>query len=242
MVNDALAGSPAYGFCMMKSRSGLAAALAVAALALSLPALAQQTTPAPVAIPAPVVSPTPSPSPVAIPAPAPVPAPIPAPAATSAPTAAPIPAAPAAAAAPIPVNPNVPAVAAPPKPKKKIVRLAPPLETALSDDPLPTLQPGTLEATSKALDKYRAIEQAGGWPLIAHPIKPGGRLIFMDSLQMGDKPGWDGLLEAFPLRFHEPYYRQYAIDDLDRLFGDAGLFAMETATPFLSKLMVRQKL
>ena len=77
---------------------------------------------------------------------------------------------------------------------------------------------------------------------MARILKPGGRLIFMDSLQMGDKPGWDGLLEAFPLRFHEPYYRQYAIDDLDRLFGDAGLFAMETATPFLSKLMVRQKL
>ncbi len=75
----------------------------------------------------------------------------------------------------------------------------------------------------------------------ARVLKPGGRLIFMDSLQMGDKPGWDGMLEAFPVRFHEPYYRHYAIDDLDTLFTDAGLVLRETATPFMSKMMVREK-
>ena len=76
---------------------------------------------------------------------------------------------------------------------------------------------------------------------MARVLKPGGRLIFMDSLQMGDKPGWDGLLEAFPVRFHEPYYRHYAIDDLDKMFSAAGLRPVETATPFLAKLMVREK-
>ena len=76
---------------------------------------------------------------------------------------------------------------------------------------------------------------------MARVLKPGGRLIFMDSLQMGDKPGWDGLLEAFPVRFHEPYYRHYAIDDLNALFDDAGLAPVETDTPFLSKLLVRRK-
>ena len=50
---------------------------------------------------------------------------------------------------------------------------------------------------------------------IARVLKPGGLFVFLDSLQMGDKPGWDGLIEAFPHRFHEPYYRHYAIDDLD---------------------------
>src|SRR5262245_58476606 len=38
---------------------------------------------------------------------------------------------------------------------------------------------------------------------IARILKPGSMLVFLDSLQMGDKPGWDGLLEAFPHRFHE---------------------------------------
>ena len=76
---------------------------------------------------------------------------------------------------------------------------------------------------------------------MARVLKPGGSLVFMDSLQMGDKPQWDGLLEAFPVRFHEPYYRHYAIDDLDALFTEAGLVAVDKTTPFLAKLLVRRK-
>ena len=76
---------------------------------------------------------------------------------------------------------------------------------------------------------------------MARVLKPGGLLVFLDSLQMGDRPGWDGLIEAFPERFHEPYYRHYAIDDLDALFTAAGLEPELTTTPFLSKLMVRRK-
>ena len=75
----------------------------------------------------------------------------------------------------------------------------------------------------------------------ARVLKPGGRLIFIDSLQMGDKPNFDGMLEAFPVRFHEPYFRHYAIDDLDGMFAEAGLVARETSLPFLSKMMVREK-
>jgi ubiquinone/menaquinone biosynthesis C-methylase UbiE len=73
----------------------------------------------------------------------------------------------------------------------------------------------------------------------ARVLKPGGLLVLMDSLQMGDRPGWDGMLEAFPHRFHEPYYRHYAMDDLDGMFSQAGLAPREQSLPFLSKLMVR---
>jgi len=76
---------------------------------------------------------------------------------------------------------------------------------------------------------------------IARVLKPGGLFVFLDSLQMGDRPGWDGLIEAFPERFHEPYYRHYAVDDLDGLFSGAGLAPELTTTPFLAKLMVRRK-
>jgi SAM-dependent methyltransferase len=76
---------------------------------------------------------------------------------------------------------------------------------------------------------------------IARVLKPGGLFVFLDSLQMGDRPGWDGLIEAFPERFHEPYYRHYAIDDLEGMFSAAGLEPELTTTPFLSKLMVRRK-
>jgi ubiquinone/menaquinone biosynthesis C-methylase UbiE len=76
---------------------------------------------------------------------------------------------------------------------------------------------------------------------MARVLKPGGLLVFIDSLQMGDREGWDGLLEGFPVRFHEPYFRHYAIDDLDRVFSDVGLPAQSTSTAFLSKVMVRRK-
>lgn len=76
---------------------------------------------------------------------------------------------------------------------------------------------------------------------VARVLKPGGLFVFIDSLQMGDRPDWDGLLEAFPVRFHEPFYRHYAIDDLEAVFTEAGLEPVETEHVFLSKMMVRRK-
>ena len=76
---------------------------------------------------------------------------------------------------------------------------------------------------------------------IARVLKPDGLFVFLDSLQMGDRPGWDGLLEGFPVRFHEPYYRDYVLDDLEVMFSAAGLTPHSSATAFLSKLMVRAK-
>lgn len=76
---------------------------------------------------------------------------------------------------------------------------------------------------------------------ISRVLKPGGLLVFTDSLQMGDKPNWDGLLEAFPVRFHEPYYRSFVIDDLEGMFAAEGLEAAGAIIAFLSKVMVLRK-
>ena len=54
---------------------------------------------------------------------------------------------------------------------------------------------------------------------IARVLKPGGTLIFVDSLQTGDRPDYDALLDYFPIAFHEPYFASYLHEDLDRLFG-----------------------
>ncbi len=54
---------------------------------------------------------------------------------------------------------------------------------------------------------------------IARVLKPGGRLIFLDSLQTGDEPDYDAMLEWFPVAFHEPYYASYLREDLAGLFG-----------------------
>ena len=76
---------------------------------------------------------------------------------------------------------------------------------------------------------------------VARVLKPGGLFVLDDSLQFADKPGWDGLLEAFPQRFHEPYYRHYLTHDLTELVASVGLEPGETDLAFLSKVMSFRK-
>ncbi len=50
-------------------------------------------------------------------------------------------------------------------------------------------------------------------------LRPGGTAILVDSLQTGDEPDYDAMLDSFPAAFHEPYYASYLREDLDRLMG-----------------------
>jgi ubiquinone/menaquinone biosynthesis C-methylase UbiE len=76
----------------------------------------------------------------------------------------------------------------------------------------------------------------------ARVLKPSGRLVFMDSLQLGDREGFDRLLEAFPRNFHEPYFADFIRSDITGLFAEAG-FRVLTAEPFfLSKRIVCERL
>jgi ubiquinone/menaquinone biosynthesis C-methylase UbiE len=52
-------------------------------------------------------------------------------------------------------------------------------------------------------------------------VRPGGALILVDSLQTGDEPLYDTMLDYFPMMFHEPYYASYLKEDLDRLMQPA---------------------
>ena len=115
------------------------------------------------------------------------------------------PAAPPSAAAPQPAQ-----AAAPPKPRKPP---PPPRETALSDDPEPTLKPDTFFATAKASERYSAIVDAGGWPTDIAAIAPGAkgpavarlrkRLAIEGYLDAGEASGlaWDKTLTAAVKRF-----------------------------------------
>ncbi|MGI9405657.1 MAG: class I SAM-dependent methyltransferase [Hyphomicrobiaceae bacterium] len=76
---------------------------------------------------------------------------------------------------------------------------------------------------------------------ISRVLRPGGTFVFIDSMQLGDAPKFDGMLEAFPERFHEPYYRNYLSDDLEGVFHDAGLVRSATWNAFFSKVMVRRR-
>ncbi len=72
-------------------------------------------------------------------------------------------------------------------------------------------------------------------------LKPGGRLVFMDSLQLGDRPRFDRLLKSFPRNFHEPYFDGYLREDLPSLFSAVGLAHASSDSFFLSKRMVFDK-
>jgi ubiquinone/menaquinone biosynthesis C-methylase UbiE len=76
---------------------------------------------------------------------------------------------------------------------------------------------------------------------IARTLKPGGMLVFLDSLQLGDRPDYDALLESFPLAFHEPYYEDYLRQDLAALFRGAGLRVEQVDLAYLSRVMVLRK-
>ena len=54
---------------------------------------------------------------------------------------------------------------------------------------------------------------------IRRVLKPGGQMVYVDSLQTGDEPDYDAMLDWFPVGFHEPYYASYLKEDLSRLFG-----------------------
>src|SRR5882757_5067517 len=51
----------------------------------------------------------------------------------------------------------------------------------------------------------------------ARILKRGGRFVLVDSLQIGDEPDYDGMLELFPQSYHEPYYASYHKDDFSAL-------------------------
>jgi len=72
---------------------------------------------------------------------------------------------------------------------------------------------------------------------MARVLKPGGVLILVDALQTGDRPDFDGLLEFFPIGFHEPYFSSYLKEDLTAIFARAGLERLGQTPAFLSKVM-----
>jgi ubiquinone/menaquinone biosynthesis C-methylase UbiE len=72
---------------------------------------------------------------------------------------------------------------------------------------------------------------------IARVLKPGGVLVLADSIQTGDTPDLDRMLEYFPVGFHEPYFSSYLQEDFAAAFGEAGLELEETEFAFLTKVM-----
>jgi ubiquinone/menaquinone biosynthesis C-methylase UbiE len=76
---------------------------------------------------------------------------------------------------------------------------------------------------------------------LARVLKRGGRLVILDSLQLGDEPDYDGMLELFPQNYHEPYYAGYIREDFRALASSCGLVHVRDVNAFVSKVMVFDK-
>src|SRR5262249_59922310 len=75
----------------------------------------------------------------------------------------------------------------------------------------------------------------------ARVLKPSGRLVLVDSLQRGDRPEYDGVLERFPHNYHEPYYASYIDEDFPAIAWETGLTHVRDLKAFVSKVMVFDK-
>ena len=76
---------------------------------------------------------------------------------------------------------------------------------------------------------------------LARVLKRGGRLVLVDSLQIGDEPDYDGMLELFPQSYHEPYYVSYLREDFSAMATACGLRHTRDVNAFVSKAMVFDK-
>lgn len=77
---------------------------------------------------------------------------------------------------------------------------------------------------------------------IRRVLKPGGLFVFTDSLQFGDNPELDAMLEYFPEGFHEPYYKEYLSCDLDAALERMGFEQENKNTAFLTKAVSWRKM
>ncbi|MDJ0685225.1 MAG: class I SAM-dependent methyltransferase [Alphaproteobacteria bacterium] len=72
-------------------------------------------------------------------------------------------------------------------------------------------------------------------------LKPGGLFLVIDTIVKGDRPAYDGLLDKFPVAFHEPYYQSFVDSDPAALFETAGFAVDLVERAFFSRVMAMRK-
>jgi ubiquinone/menaquinone biosynthesis C-methylase UbiE len=68
-------------------------------------------------------------------------------------------------------------------------------------------------------------------------LRPGGLLVLEDSAQLTEASDLEFFLEIFAAQMHEPFYRDYMRDDLEKLAADAGFRVCGTQRAWLSKVV-----
>ena len=72
-------------------------------------------------------------------------------------------------------------------------------------------------------------------------LEPGGTLILADSIQIEDSPEFTPIMENFHKIFHEPYYRDYIIDDINLRLEESGFSSISSESHFMTKVWKANK-
>ena len=73
-------------------------------------------------------------------------------------------------------------------------------------------------------------------------LEPGGTLILADSIQIEDSPKFIPIMENFHKIFHEPYYRDYIIDDINLRLEESGFSSISYESHFMTKVWKANKI
>jgi ubiquinone/menaquinone biosynthesis C-methylase UbiE len=76
------------------------------------------------------------------------------------------------------------------------------------------------------------------WAELARVLRPGGRVIVLDSVQRSDAPELAYFIDRFSREMHEPFYREYLDDDLAVGMAEKGLTVHGVEQVYLAKLVV----
>lgn len=72
-------------------------------------------------------------------------------------------------------------------------------------------------------------------------LKPGGKFVIADSIQMSDSPQFIPVMENFRTFFHEPYYLDYVKDDIEERLTSSGFTNIEGKSHFMTRVWVAEK-
>ncbi len=72
-------------------------------------------------------------------------------------------------------------------------------------------------------------------------LEPGGTLVLADSIQVEDSPKFMPIMENFHKIFHEPYYRDYIIDDINLRLEESGFNSISSESHFMTKVWKANK-
>ena len=72
-------------------------------------------------------------------------------------------------------------------------------------------------------------------------LEPGGTLVLADSIQIEDSPKFTPIMENFHKIFHEPFYRDYIVDNIDLRLEKSGFSSITSESHFMTKVWKANK-